>query len=644
MLYNIDYLIASLAFLLIILYHFMQQRAVYMQDNHSFLWLVFLGFSCICMDMISAALVSWASPGIRVLTEFCLTVLFCLEILVPNAMINHVFQQFPKDVRHVIGKFLFSYLIPGILLILICTNPWTHLFFEVCEKGVFHQTPYTSTIYLFGAIYLMLSAMICIIHRKYLSHFKRNAILEMVLIAGSTVLLQSIYPNTLLVGFGITLSISVLFFTLNNPYYYTDSLTSTFDIRYFRERVRGNMERHKTFHILCVELSQLKRINNLTGAGVGNSILQIVARTLRETHKQNLVFRVTGKRFLILLDSVPRYEKAKADILEFFNHPINAGDLTIPVPVTVCGIVNAEQLDDSDNLLSYAEYLLSLAETPRQSVTLIENSNETLKGFQYNQTVEQYLNTAVENDLFTLNYQPVYSTIQRRFTSMEVLSRLQHPTLGSISPDVFIRLAEKNDLISQIGLLQLRRACRFLKENPVILQSIDSVKFNLSPVELMRPGHVDLLIHTIREFGLPTDFFQFEITETVATEYSQSILKIADRLLQAGIRLCLDDFGSGYANLSTVFRLPFSTIKLDRSLLTDICSNPKAASLYHGLAAAIHSMDAGIVAEGVETEQELNKVTACGVDQIQGYYFSKPLTSESLLELIRKQNADSPFP
>ena len=637
MIYNVDFLIASLAFMLLILYHFMQQQAQYMQDNHSFLWLVFLGISNICTDLLCVVLVSWGGAEMRYFTEFCLTVFFCLQILVPNAMVNHVFSQFPKEVGSSLGKAVFSYIIPGILLTMIVANHWTHLFFVIDETGTYQLAEYAGSVYLYGGIYLLISAMVCIVHRKYLSQFKRYAILEMVLIAGITILFQAIYRSVLLIGFGITMDIAVLFFTLNNPYHYTDSLTSSFDIRYFRERVRNNIEHRKSFHIIVVELSQLKRINHVTGAGVGNDILQLTARMLRETDKHNLVFRVTGKQLVLLTNSLVNYESARTQILEFFNVPMQIGERTITVPVTVCGILNAEELGDSDTLLSYIEYMLSLVTAPHRGTQLIQNSEETLKGYQYNQTIDQYLNTAVREDLFTLNYQPVYSTVQKKFTNMEALSRLSHPTLGPISPEIFIRLAEKNDLIPQIGQMQLRKICSFVKENPIIMEQMDSVKVNLSPVELMRPGHVDLLISTIREAGLPTEFFQFEVTETVATEYSISLERIADKLLDAGIKLCLDDFGSGFANLNAVFRLPFSTIKLDRSLLVDICQNAKAASLYHGLSAAIHSMDASIVAEGVETSQELERVTGCGVDLIQGFYFSRPLPPEDLLALLKKQ-------
>ena len=640
MIYNIDFLIASLIFLFIILYHFMQQQGLYMQNNTTFLWLVVLGIFNICFDILCTVLITMADPRYVILSETCLALLFSLQILVPNAFLSHVFRQFSHETISHSARVWICAVLPAVLVAAIFLNHWTGLFFTVTPTGAYVRGPLYLTMYGIGGAYLAASALTCMIFRSEMSYFKRFAIYEMVLIAGITVVVQSFYHDILLTGFGITLAITVLFFTLNNPYHYTDSLTSAFDIRYFRDRCKIAIRHHKSFHILLLELSQLKRINNVTGVGFGNSVLRTTALMLRSISKENLVFRVTGKRFIIMTPSPALYEQARTQILQFFNEPIRVGDREIQIPITLCGIVDAQDLGSSDNLLSYSEYLLSLVTVPQKAPHMIQNSSDTLKGFRYTQTVDQFLTTAVRDNLFELNYQPVYSTVQKKFTSMEALSRLRHPSFGPISPDIFIRLAEKNDLIPQIGLLQLRRCCQFLVSHPEVLEGMESVKVNLSPVELMRPGHVDRLISIIREYQLPTTFFQFEITETVATEYSASLSQISNKFLDAGIRLCMDDFGSGYANLNTVFRLPFSTIKLDRSLLQDICSNNRAASLYRGLISSIHSMDAKIIAEGVETEQELAHVLDCGVDQIQGYYYSRPLPPDELLALVHRQMAE----
>ena len=153
-------------------------------------------------------------------------------------------------------------------------------------------------------------------------------------------------------------------------------------------------------------------------------------------------------------------------------------------------------------------------------------------------------------------------------------------------------------------------------------------------------GHMAAaFIRIMDEFGIPHDWIQFEITETVATEYNGSLKKVADDFTAAGIRLCLDDFGSGYANLNTVMRLPFSSIKLDRSLLFDICSDEKRALFYQSVVETFRRMNYRIVAEGVETEAEMRLLSSWNVDMIQGYYFSKPLPQKELLELLKQSYA-----
>ena len=161
----------------------------------------------------------------------------------------------------------------------------------------------------------------------------------------------------------------------------------------------------------------------------------------------------------------------------------------------------------------------------------------------------------------------------------------------------------------------------------------------------------DCSSHFIRmmdEYEIRHEWIQFEITETVATEYSASLGMVVDGLTAAGIRLCLDDFGSGYANLNTVMRLPFSTIKLDRSLLFDICNDEKRAQFYQSVVETFRKMNYHIVSEGVETREEMELISRWGVDMInflksigaeviQGYYFSKPLPEKALISLMQTE-------
>jgi len=167
-----------------------------------------------------------------------------------------------------------------------------------------------------------------------------------------------------------------------------------------------------------------------------------------------------------------------------------------------------------------------------------------MDGFLYNKKVEQYLHTAIAQDLFEVYYQPVYSTRKKCFITLEALSRLQHPELGWIAPDVFIQIAEKNHMIEQITDLQFSRVCRFLGENRYLMRHLLNVKVNLSSLDLMRNDCSRHFIRIMDAYKIPHNWIQFEITETVATECNAGLRRVAEEFTDAGIGLCLDDFGS----------------------------------------------------------------------------------------------------
>ena len=350
-------------------------------------------------------------------------------------------------------------------------------------------------------------------------------------------------------------------------------------------------------------------------------------------------FRTTGKRFMILTGSLEEYEYYLTQLKRMFdgNSKLNVNNKIITMPVIISGIMNAQKLGDSGLILEYAEYLEALS--AKNGLTeVIQDDYQTMNGFLYNKRVEQYLHKAITEDLFEIYYQPVYSTRKKCFITLEALSRLQHPELGWIAPDVFIQIAEKNHMIEQITDLQFSRVCRFLGENRYLMRHLLNVKVNLSSLDLMRNDCSRHFIRIMDAYKIPHNWIQFEITETVATECNAGLRRVAEEFTDAGIGLCLDDFGSGYANLNTVMRLPFSVIKVDRSLLFDICRDEKRAIFYESVVETFHKMNYHIVSEGVETQEEMEQISSWGVEMIQGYYFSKPLPEKELLELLKKQD------
>ena len=641
MTYNMDFLLSALIFLLLILYHFSTQQRLGPANNRTFLFFMLLGIADILFDLICTLLIAAENPALRGVTELSLVLLYVMQVLVPYTLFFYIQSLRETSRERKMGARILC-LPPAVFMgLVVLSNHWSGALFQVTEEGVYVYGPLYLSMYLYALFYGVLIALSSLVHYKELGWKKFRIIWEFLFIMAICVAIQGVFNELLMTSFGISLGIAVLFLTLNNPYHYMDNLTGVLDIQYFRELAQEEMNRGRRFHLIAVDLHQLKQLNKVMGAGAGNQMLIQAAHTLWEISGSHLVFRITGNRFLLLMYSLTEYETVRNQIQQYFSHPIELKGEMVNFPAILCGVFHGEVLRESDILLTYIEYLISVVPKVAETV-VIQGDERTLKGFRYNQEIERFLEVAVEQDLFEVYYQPVYSTERKGYVTLEALSRLRHPNLGPVSPEVFIGIAEKNDQIAKIGLMQFRRVCRFIKEHEALMSKIENVKFNLSPAELLKSGHSRRLIEIIEEYGLKPTYFQFEITETVATKYSEDLYQAVNDFQEAGIGLCLDDFGSGYANLNTVLQLPFSSIKLDKSLLRGICDTPKVATFYQSIVKAMKNMGYRVISEGVESQKELDLVCQWGVTMIQGYYFSEPVSEKRILEELLPQEADTP--
>lgn len=562
MTYNIDFLIAAMVILLLVLWYFLGQKRAEDLNNQVFLFFAVIGILDVVAELASNYYISFPNSNCEIAAMLATTIFYLLQVLLPFTVICYI--QTLHDNKIISAKKMFLSGVPTFILMgMILTNPFTEKLFYFDIPAGYMKGPWYMLMYYSALCHMVAALILIVIWRKKLGYQKVKNLLEILLISGAGVVIQLLYHPLLTTGFGMSLGILVLFITINNPHANIDTLT-------------GSLEEYEYY------LTQLKRMFD------GNSKL-------------------------------------------------NVNNKIITMPVIISGIMNAQKLGDSGLILEYAEYLEALS--AKNGLTeVIQDDYQTMNGFLYNKRVEQYLHKAITEDLFEIYYQPVYSTRKKCFITLEALSRLQHPELGWIAPDVFIQIAEKNHMIEQITDLQFSRVCRFLGENRYLMRHLLNVKVNLSSLDLMRNDCSRHFIRIMDAYKIPHNWIQFEITETVATECNAGLRRVAEEFTDAGIGLCLDDFGSGYANLNTVMRLPFSVIKVDRSLLFDICRDEKRAIFYESVVETFHKMNYHIVSEGVETQEEMEQISSWGVEMIQGYYFSKPLPEKELLELLKKQD------
>ncbi len=630
--YNINFQIAALIIVVLLLYHFLTQKKLHNADTKAFTYVLVLGSLYILFDLVGTLVAINYTPERESTILLILTGIYLFDIMIPYILYCCVAASFGKDQKiNAISALCTG--ITVVMIFLMVGNIEHGWFFYFDRECVFRNGSGYFFLYLYTLAYAAIVMFQTIRNRENYSLEKMKIVGRFLVVEGVCMGIELYTQYILLSGFGLALGLVFIYLAMNNPGDYIDSTTGVFDKQYFDNWIQEKLNKRSEFHVIAVEAFMLKQVNKVYGSSTGDQLLIQIARELQNITDSVQVFRTTGNCFLVITDSLTEYEKDRQQIEEYFREPFVVDGEKIDFPAVVCGIINGEKMEQEDVLLGYIEYLVSLVKHTDETV-VIQSDDRILEGFRYEKEVEHFLKTAVERDLFEVYYQPVFWTKEDRYITLEALSRLKHPNMGMIPPDVFIGIAERQGLIAQIGLLQFRRVCRFIKENEHMMKQIKNVKFNLSPSELLKPGHSQVLIDIVKEYGLSPRYFQFEITETVATEYSESFCKAVEDFTNAGIGLCLDDFGSGYANLNAVLKLPFEVVKMDRSLLTGITCDEQSAVFYHSIVTVMQNMGYTIVAEGAETEEEVNLLREWGVDMVQGYYFSRPLPEKELLKLF----------
>ena len=239
----------------------------------------------------------------------------------------------------------------------------------------------------------------------------------------------------------------------------------------------------------------------------------------------------------------------------------------------------------------------------------------------------------LESDQFQVWFQPIYSIEGKQFEYMEALSRLRGTELGDIPPQEFVQVAESRGLIEMLGFVAFEKVCKFISDNR---DTVKAVSINFSVYQMMNPKVVENVLSTIERFSLSPSNIIMEITESIFIDNYELVMKHMLELANAGVKFYLDDFGTGYSNLTNVISLPFSTIKMDRSLVLAMEEGQKGVSLFFDLVSTFKGVGFKILVEGVETNNQNYLVERAGVDYIQGFLYSRPLPPHECVELLRR--------
>jgi diguanylate cyclase (GGDEF)-like protein/PAS domain S-box-containing protein len=387
-----------------------------------------------------------------------------------------------------------------------------------------------------------------------------------------------------------------------------------------------------TVGVMMVDLDHFKRINDSLGHEIGDQVLlQIAARLKACVRDSDTVARMGGDEFVTLVDSSgddDAIARIASDIVAAISAPLLVGKHELHLSASVgvsCypsdGADVATLLKNADTAMYHAKsagrghYQMFSAEMMRRAHRKLE--------------LESAMRKALTSGQFLMHYEPQVCMRTGALLGAEALIRWQHPERGMIPPAEFIPVAEDTGQIVAIGDWTLRTVCAEARKMQLRLGLSLSISVNLSPRQFAQPNLTDVIEAACREGGLDPQFLVLEITEGTLLKRSEQILATLDRLRYLGIRIAVDDFGTGYSSLAYITRFPVDLLKIDRSFVRDIVDDPADAAIANAIIAMAHSLGIAVVAEGVETAEQLALLRERNCDAAQGWYFGKGMTAAS---------------
>lgn len=425
--------------------------------------------------------------------------------------------------------------------------------------------------------------------------------------------------------------------------YQSDPLTKL--LRHFRFQL--NLEelleeqQRETGHILVMEvdIDGFKHVNTQLGYTRADQFLQLFSRSLQENYTADTLIARTGiDRFLI----AKRQSRISNDIIDEeideVQKIIAQVSAKFGLNCTVCIGLSLYPRDGEKvkNLLAAATTALNHARLAGPGTARVHNAELSEQQSKRQQMLSR-LQIALEEDRLSLVYQPQFFAETRQISGCEVLVRWNDPVLGYVAPDIFIILAEQYGLINRITETVLRKTYAELTEAGLLQGTLSRVSVNLSALEFSNPLMMERLMAQISDSPGFAERLQFEVTETAALHDLQNSVELISSFRREGIRFSIDDFGTGYSSLAILKDLPVHELKIDRGFINELLDQPKAAAIVESVILMASSFDASIVAEGVETEEQLQRLQTYGCDEVQGFLLAKPMKIAELKNFVQQQ-------
>lgn len=636
MVYNLSYVYASLILLVVIIISYMLKfnESTMKIQGKFFLGMCITHLLSSCFDIVTVHPAFCGLPHSKLIVTLACGFYF----LSRNALPYLYFIYIISLIKGISGKIRhFKYILPlCISYAAILLSLFFPFVFQVDAQGVYSRGRYIAVLYVISFFYLFMGFLYLWLNRTVLKKRHRMALqYGFIGITALVVIMQVIWPAVLIESFGVAVCLLMIYLTIESPENIIDKETGTLNKSTFLYDTALSLKNGYSISILSVTMTTQELLQRTMGLKYAAGLRRCIAEEMKRICPSARLYTISDHSFCIIFsgdDSEGKTEKVNT-ICSRFEQPFLVNKVENYVETVFCFFCCPEDTKEVDNIITYLSYIESNGAAGDERLMYAKDMDLNIEERQ--QKVRRAVHKAIRKKLFQVYFQPIYSVREKNFTSAEALLRLEDPELGFISPEEFIPVAETDGTILTIGEFVLEEVCQFIKTADLGKLGIQYMEVNLSVVQCMNQKLSEKIMDIIRKYEMNPKMINLEITETAAVDSPKMLRLNLEKLVKEGISFSLDDYGTGYSNIDYMIQQPFQLVKLDKSIVWSAFKDERARIVLESTINMIRRLNMEVVAEGVETAEQAEYLTAKGVEHLQGYYFSRPMPKEEFVRYLR---------
>ncbi|WP_050641702.1 MULTISPECIES: bifunctional diguanylate cyclase/phosphodiesterase [Clostridia] len=528
--------------------------------------------------------------------------------------------------------------IPGLgYAVLILLNPFTRDIFDLTSAEGYTRGSLIITTYLIFYLYCLACLVITLVNYKKIDKEVSRILASFPVLAFLVILFQQAYPQIILSGTAATCALLIIYLHLQNKQISLDYLTNLPNRQELLNMLTLLLTRYpdRPFTLVVVSLRDFRLINNACGQQNGDVFLKSVSQFLSMVGPPQNVYRFSGDEFALLFskEEDSRIRICILEIKDRMARPWEVNDYQFNLSAVMGVIRHTEAAQTLEETIASIEYAVVQAKSGKYGQICYCDS-KMLSKLERRRRIIQILKEKLADESFEMFYQPIYEVKTGKFLYAESLMRMNDTPIGPVYPSEFIPIAEETGLLIDITYVIIKKVCCFINRLLDMKIPMECIHVNFSAIQFSQPNLAEKVLDIIHSCHTPAHTLKIEFTESTLAENPEIVKEFALEVEKHGIMMGLDDFGTGYSNIATVISLPFGTIKLDRSLICASMENSTSALAVKNMVRTFQELGMKVVAEGVETEEQNQLVIDFGIDQIQGFYYSKPLAEEEFLRFL----------